>query len=162
MNSITITDNKNFMKKLLAADTFDGFLLEEALITTYNTFVIDGHIVEDFYTTEERELMKEETGIPSFSSWGTIRPICFDLVKGKKTPVNFKFVLHAGDAIVQQLVQDEKCTVSPEYVKSLVLTVRYDGTEISCISATALTTFIMDKSLDALWDHWVEAFVNTL
>ena len=43
MIALQITSMKNFMTQLLAADTFDIFLLEEAVITVGNTISIDGH-----------------------------------------------------------------------------------------------------------------------
>ena len=43
------------MGKLLTGEDFDSFLLEEASIRTYNTFIIDGHQNRDFYSTEEWE-----------------------------------------------------------------------------------------------------------
>ena len=55
MNSINIpsANIKSFMNSLLVGDTFDKFLLEEASITTFNTFTIDGHIQKDFYSEDE-------------------------------------------------------------------------------------------------------------
>ena len=49
MTAFQITSMKNFMSRLLTSDTFDCFLLEEALIGTANTFHIDGHINRDFF-----------------------------------------------------------------------------------------------------------------
>ena len=43
------------MAKFLASDTFEFFLLEEAVITTSTVFSIDGHQVRDFYTKKEWE-----------------------------------------------------------------------------------------------------------
>ena len=48
MKAYQIKDVKNFMGRLLGTDAFDSFLLAEASITTYNTFVIDGHIEKIF------------------------------------------------------------------------------------------------------------------
>ena len=48
MIALKIINVKNFMAKLLTQDVFQNFLLEEASITTYNTFVIDGHLMEAF------------------------------------------------------------------------------------------------------------------
>ena len=44
MTAVQITSMKDFMNKLLLSDTFDCFLLEEAVVGTANTFTIDGHI----------------------------------------------------------------------------------------------------------------------
>ena len=49
MTSIKITNKKSFMSKLLASTLFDEFLVEEAEITTFNTFHIDGQIRKEFF-----------------------------------------------------------------------------------------------------------------
>ena len=44
MIALQVTSVKTLMNQLLAGDTFDIFLLEEAIISTANTYTIDGHI----------------------------------------------------------------------------------------------------------------------
>ena len=80
MIALKITNIKQFMGKLLGSETFDSFLLEEASISTYNTFFIDGHQNKDFYTTEEWN--DQDIRPYDFSMWKTLRPLCFDLIKG--------------------------------------------------------------------------------
>src|SRR5574344_1330903 len=90
MQALQITSLKPFMNALLAGDLFDIFLLEEALIATAATYTIDGRINKDFYTTEEwndKQLHPHE-----FVAWQEMKPICFNLIKGKRTPLQFKFV----------------------------------------------------------------------
>ena len=48
------------MNKLLIENAFDSFLISEAIIKTGNTFVIDGHINEGFYSDEEISEMRDE------------------------------------------------------------------------------------------------------
>lgn len=48
MIALQIKEIKSFMGKLLGTECFDSFLLEEAVITTYNTFRIDGRINREF------------------------------------------------------------------------------------------------------------------
>ena len=55
MTALEIKITKNFMNALLVSEKFDAFLVEDASVTTFNTFEIDGHIVKDFYTSEEIE-----------------------------------------------------------------------------------------------------------
>lgn len=49
MIALEIKNIKEFMNHLLNSEAFDSFFMEEASITTYNTFLIDGHIVDAFY-----------------------------------------------------------------------------------------------------------------
>ena len=100
MNSISIKDVKVFMSHLLVKNSFDNFLIEEATITTFNTFTIDGHIVKDFYSPEEYDALDSK----ELSYWRTIKPICYDLIKGNKTPLRFKFILKADDTLVSKII----------------------------------------------------------
>lgn len=102
MIALEIKITKNIMNALLLSEQFDSFLVEEAIITTYNTFHIDGHLVRDFYTNEELELLESEEKSTSFSCWKDLRPFCFQLIKGKKTPVSFKVVLHATPQLIEK------------------------------------------------------------
>ena len=81
MKAYQIKFTKPFMNILLASEGFDAFLVEEVSITTFNTFHIDGHIVKEFYNKDE--LTENDSVVPSLSAWSTIRPICFQLIKGK-------------------------------------------------------------------------------
>ncbi|MBO6015909.1 MAG: hypothetical protein J6P60_04900, partial [Lachnospiraceae bacterium] len=102
MIAIQITDMKHFMNTLLTKETFDSFLLEEALVKSGQTYYIDGRINSAFYTKEELEntpALRQE-----FSSFATIRPTCYSLIKGSRTPLSFQFVLHAGDTYVRKLL----------------------------------------------------------
>ena len=157
MTALEIKITKNFMNALLVAERFDAFLVEEASVTTFNTFEIDGHIVKDFYTSEEIEAAGG--ALPVFSQWKDIRPICFQLIKGKKTPVSFKVVLHASPELTAQIAQNPECGVDASLIRSLGLNIRYDKGRVTCVTGTAFTTFIMDKSVDALWDQYIRSFL---
>ena len=157
MIALKITNIKQFMGKLLGSEDFDSFLLEEASISTYNTFIIDGHQNREFYSTEEWE---DETIRPyDFSTWKTIRPICFDLIKGSRTPTAFRFVLHLIPKYTASILKESGTTVTPEQVKAFVLNIKYDGTDLTIVTGTALQTFLMDKTPDVLWDRTVRQFL---
>ena len=158
MIALKITNVKQFMGKLLASEAFDSFLLEEASISTYNTFIIDGHQNRDFYTSEEWE--DKEIRPFDFTTWKQIRPICYSLIKGTKTPSAFKFILHLMPDYLASILKEQDTTVTPQQIKALVLTVKYDGTTLTLITGTAFHTFIMDKSVDALWDSAVKGFLD--
>lgn len=153
-----ITNVKQFMGKLLASDTFDLFLLEEASITTYNTFSIDGHQNKDFYTAEEWE--DKEIRPYDFSLWKTIRPICFDLIKGTHTPTSFRFVLHLLPEHVASILQKGNTAVTADQVKAFVLNIKYDGSTLTLVTGTAFHSFLMDKTPDQLWDMAIRQFLS--
>lgn len=158
MIALKITNIKQFMNKFLARDDFDSFLLEEASISTYNTFTIDGHQNRAFYSSEEWE--DRELRPYDFSMWKTIRPICFDLIKGKHTPASFHFVLHLIPDYMAAVLQKEECAVTPDQMKAFVLNIKYDGAELTLVTGTASHTFLMDKTPDILWDKTVRQFLD--
>lgn len=161
MNSINISssDIKKFMNCLLVKETFDNFLLEEASITTYNTFTIDGHIQSDFYSVDELDTLPDKV----LSTWAVIKPHCFNLIKGSKLPLRFKIVLKASTSYTEKILNEHPCGLSLKDIGGLYINIRYDshrsltGEESStaaldCISMASLNVFTMDKTLEKAWD----------
>lgn len=146
------------MGKLLASEAFDSFVIEEASISTYNTFLIDGHQNRDFYSTEEWE--DREIRPYDFTAWKQIRPVCYSLIRGTRTPSAFRFVLHLIPDYVASVLKKEETAITPQQIKALVLTVKYDGTALTLVTGTAFHTFIMDKTVDRLWDDAMKKFLD--
>lgn len=156
MLALQITSLKTFMNQLLAGDTFDSFLLEEAVISTANTFTIDGHINTDFYPPEERG----SDCIPyEFQPWSEIKGLCFHLIKGKNTPLYFKFVLHLKPETAAALLIKENCSVDVSQIKALVLNIKFDNSKAVLTTGTSFRTFIMDKEPDSIWDRAVTGYL---
>lgn len=158
MIALKITSIKQFMGKLLASEAFDPFLLEEASISTYNTFLIDGRQNRDFYSSEEWE--DREIRPYDFTTWKQIRPICYSLIKGTHTPCAFKFILHLIPDYVASILKNGDTSVTPQQIKALALTIKYDGTVLTLITGMSFHTFIMDKTVDILWDNAVKQFLT--
>lgn len=155
MIALQITSMKNFMNHLLVADTFDSFLLEEATISTALTYTIDGHINRHFYPAEERG----EDRIPwNLQSWSKIKGLCFDLIKGKHTPLYFKFVLHMQPDKAAAMLK--KAQADASVLKALVLNIRYDGEKTILTTGSAYQVFTMDKSADAAWDKALKKYLD--
>lgn len=148
MLALAITSMKNFMSHLLSGDTFDIFLLEEAAVSTANTYTIDGHINLDFFPPEERG---EENFPYAFRPWSEMKSLCFDLIKGKYTPLYFKFVLQLKPEYAQQILSDGAADMSQ--VKALVLNIRYDGNKAVLTTGVSYHTFVMDRDAELLWDN---------
>ena len=83
MIALKLKNTKNFMTQLLLSDTFDNFLFIEGEVVTFNTFTIDGFIQKDFY---------EDSPEGDYASWKQLRELCFSIIKGKRTPLSFRFV----------------------------------------------------------------------
>lgn len=148
MNKINITDIKTFMSKLLIKNDFDDYLLREASITTFNTFTIDGRIKENFFSKDDFEALTYK----HFSSWSVIKPHCFNIIKGKTLPVNFKIVLKVNEERTFKILQASCAALNIADVEGLYLNIKYENNTLDCISATSLYTFTTDKSLENYWD----------
>ena len=159
MTAFTMNETNLFCRKLLGTPLFDTFLLEECTIATAHTFQIDGHINKDFYTKEEQEsLQLTAPHAPVPSSYKALRPICYELMKGKKTPLRFRFVFHLSRENTEKLLAKTGVPFSIEDINALVLTVRYDGSMVTCTTGVSLSVFTMDKSLEQAWDEMVRRF----
>lgn len=160
MICLQIKNTKNFMNSLLISELFDSFYVEEAVITTFSTFIIDGHTVNDFYTNDEIEEMGGT--LAPLSLWRDIRPVCFQLIKGKKTPVSFRVTLQGSPEIIHTIASSPDCGVAENLIRSLVLNIRYENGQVSCITGTSFTTFLVDKSVDKLWDSYIREMFGRL
>ncbi|NLG03419.1 MAG: hypothetical protein GX567_06275 [Clostridia bacterium] len=162
MISFKINDVKGCMLRLLSETdhTFDSFLLSEAVITTYNTFHIDGHMNKEFFANDEDTPDACEGA--GYSTWKTLKPICFSLIKGKRTPLNFKFIFLLSPENTHKFLAQTNLndSFSPDTINGLILNIKYDGSSLSATTATSLQTFTLDKSLEHEWDTMVQKFFH--
>lgn len=152
MVNIHIEDKKSFTSNLFIKDAFDDYLLVEAAITTFNTYTIDGRIQKRFYTDEEYELL----GKPQFSRWGDMKKICFNMIKGSKTPLKFKIVLKLSEEKTKYIADKSGGTLTENDIQGLLLNIRYDNDSMDCVTAVALKLFSMDKSVEEEFDGYME------
>ena len=150
MKAYKICDLKNFMNKLLLSDCFDCFLLEEGTIVTAYTFRIDGRIQKDFFTKEEQT--EGSYCLYEFTPWKEIRPVCFHLIKGKRTPLLVKFVLLLQPQHRETILAAGGFQDNSNLINSFTLTIKYDGTSAVLITGISTTSFLMDKTPEQLWD----------
>lgn len=159
MVALQIQDIKIFMNKLLLSQTFDNFLLVEGSITTYNTFLIEGRVHKDFFSAEEIEEKNLENR--EFSLWKEVKPFCLELIKGKKTPLGFKFTFQLSKENTAKLLASSGITsIQPENISGLLLNIRYDNSALNVVTATNLSLFTLDKSLEHAWDDMVKRFLK--
>lgn len=158
MIAIKILQQKVFMSKLLTADLFDEFLLREAEIETYNTFRIDGRIHKDYYKDSFFDGERIPTG--EFSSWGKLRPICLDLIKGKVTPLSFRFVLQLDDARKEKLLSESGINLAPGQV-AFCINISFLAGEVVVTTGMSTSVFSLDKSAEKAWDKYIPGFMES-
>ncbi len=151
MIALELPEVKECMAKLLLSETFDPFYFIEGEITTFGTFTMDGYLKKEFFDSEE---------IPprDYALWKDMREYCFSLIKGKRTPLSFKFVLGLSDSNIEKLLMQQGLDFKPQDVRGLYINLKYDGTKLQCVTGTAMNLFTMDKSLEQAWDKMIQKF----
>lgn len=167
MRLIKITNVKQFMNKMLIDTAFDSFLISEAVIKTFNSFIIDGHINEDFYSNEElSELAATAAGegriySRKLSRWHIIKPTVLSLIKGKKTPSYFKMSFYLAEENINKLLSSFESSITANDIEGLSMIVKYDNNELTVTSSATLKIFTLDKSLEKYWDEMVFKFLSS-
>lgn len=161
MIALSITDVKGFMKQLLTMECFDNFLVLETLIATATTFTIDGRLNQEFLEDSENGEVKETDSIrDNLQTWGMVRPICFELIKGKKLPLYFKAVLQLSGDNTSRFLNSINTSFSRNDVSGLYMNISFDRKELRIVTGTSVRTFSMDKSLEQEWDSMVKRFLT--
>lgn len=148
---LSISEVKEFMSKLLLSETFDSFLFMEGEIVTFNTFSMHGRLQKDFF---DKDMVPDRT----YSLWKEVREYCFSLIRGKRTPLRFKFVFGLAEPNIEKLLKQQQLSFTPNDVQGLYLNISYDGTALKCVTGTSMSLFTMDKSLEEAWDKMVQKF----
>lgn len=156
MIALRIEEQKKFTSGLFIGELFDQFLLREADIVTFNRFTIDGRVRRGYYTGEEQE----EGKIGEFSSWRTIKPVCFSLIRGKRLPETFRIVLCLSEEARSRFVQAHAPGILPEQAGGLYINIQYENQEMTCVTGTSMNVFTMDRTLEREWDESVKLFLK--
>jgi len=149
MVALKIEDLKHFTSQLFVGDTFDSWLVREVVIVTFNSFTIDGRIRQGYYS--EREL--EENKIEELSSWRTLKPFCFSLIKGKKLPESFQITLQLPPPDVEEFLKNAQLDFTVDQIAGLYMNIRYENNVAHCVTGTSLKVFTLDKQIDFEWDE---------
>lgn len=156
MIALNILDRKECTKGLFIGNIFDRFLLSEASITTYCNFTIDGSLHKNFYSEEEQQNLR--LGDRSLALWEECRPFCFSVIKGKHTPLHFKFVFQLSWEDIEKFLAASGVSFTADDIFGLFLNITFDGSTLFCTTGTSMRMFTLDKSLDNSWDIWVMTF----
>ncbi len=156
MIALQITELKVFMARLLGSNVFDDFLLQEATLQMGISYVIDGHINEAFFASDEEDGTTDQKS--PFISYGEVRPTLFELIKGKRTPLGLQAVM--------QLSSKKSAMLFPEgldahLIKGLLMNIRYDGTKVLITSGISYYSFSLDKAPELIWDEALMHFLRS-
>ena len=157
MIALSIIDVKDFMNKLLIGEVFDRFFLVEASVTTFNTFTIDGRLQQDFFDTDTVAMHKSNS--IEYSLWRDVKPYCFSVIRGRRTPLNFRIVLQLSHKQTQQIL-------NPSFPDGSVpdcrfcLNLQYRNDSLLCTTGVSYTSFCLDKRQEHLWDEIIRKFLS--
>ena len=157
MIALSIIDVKDFMNKLLIGEVFDRFFLVEASVTTFNTFTIDGRLQQDFFDTDTVAMHKSNS--IEYSLWRDVKPYCFSVIRGRRTPLNFRIVLQHSHKQPQQIL-------NPSFPDGSVpdcrfcLNLQYRNDSLLCTTGVSYTSFCLDKRPEHLWDEIIRKFLS--
>lgn len=158
MIALELTDKKDFMNKLLKSEIFDHFLLQEAVIVSGASYVIDGHITKDFYSEDELEMM----GISGYEilPFAQLRGNCFDLIKGKRTPSSFKFIFQLSPENLKKTLASTGSAYTENDVTAVYLNLMFQNQTLTLTTGISYKVFSLDKSLEHQWDALVQNFLK--
>lgn len=157
MIALALADTKTITAHLFLKDTFDRFCFIEGEIITFNTFRIDGRIHREFFDTVEPDGESGLSDPGEYSLWGRLRNHCFNLIRGKRTPLGFRFVFSLSPGNIAH-VAERVPGLRSEDVQGLYLNFHFDGTALTCVTGTSFRTFTPDRSLEHVWDEMVQKF----
>ena len=158
MKAFQIVDIKDFMKDLLVGDAFDSFRVSEFSVTTNVSYSIDGEIHPEFNSPSEGASIPKNG--ETYISWSDIKPFCFSIIKGKRTPLNFKIVFGLSKDDIARLLIDNKISLNTDDIFGLYLNCQYENNSLMCVTGTSLRLFSLDKTLDNAWDTYVAEFLD--
>ena len=152
-----IQDIKDFTKRLFLEEDFDRFELSKAQITTGQVYTIDGHLQLSYYETKEREAFEQASR--AYSLWGDLRPLCFQLIRGKRTPLSFQllFILSRD-----QLSLPVFAPLSEAYEQGFrfALNLHFTAEGLSCTTGIWTGSFSLDRTPGRLWDEAAESYLG--
>lgn len=160
MIALQIKNIRDFMNSLLLQDTFDWFLVSEASITTFTTFSISGDLRREFL--DQDQLEQDEYKNRSQVTWKEIRSFCLSVIKGKRTPLSFKFVFQLPADQVGALLDRFDLPFQPEDVYGLFFNCQYQNETLTLTTGSSLRIFTLDRSLDQAWDRMLTGFLENL
>ena len=84
--------------------------MAEASITTFNTFSIDGMLNKDFFDTDTQDILTQKGQV--YSLWKDLKPFCFSVIRGKRTPLHFKIIFQLTPSQLPRPTGEEEKSVA--------------------------------------------------
>ena len=125
-------------------DIFDKFNVVEAEFHTFVKFDINGKLNKSYFDEEENR---------NFCTWGEIRHICFEIIKGKRRPTSFKLIFKFSEEFTRDWI---KKNTTKDIDGDLYLNIRYSDKKMNLISSFSPKTFLLDREIINAFDMYVK------
>ncbi|MEG0961925.1 MAG: DUF5721 family protein [Lachnospiraceae bacterium] len=158
MIALKVINIKEFMNLFLRTELFDHFLMSEGSISTYMTYLLDGHINREFFDSQEESYSQIEA--EEYLPFSMVRNTCFDLIKGKRTPISFKFVFLLSKENQNRTLSSLKSSFSSENISGMYLNLKYKENQVIFTTGISYRMFSLDKSLEHSWDDMMILFLK--
>lgn len=156
MVALEINEIGAFTNQLLKGGMFDNFLLQEAVISQAFDYTIDGSIHPDYYSEDEQEQLRL-SGL-KYIPFSQVRPICLEMLKGKRKPGYFKFVFLLSPKNQASTIRHSGTGFQPEDVTGMFLNLIYKNGSLTCTTGVSYRIFSLDKTLEKEWDRMAAVF----
>ena len=126
MKAFYMKDQKHFMNQLLKSELFDHFLLAEATIHGAVSYQIDGHVNRDFYDADELAAITADGS--EYLPFSYLRPVFFELIRGRHTPLYLKFVFLLSPSNAKKTILSSDTGFGPDDISGIFLNLTFrDG-----------------------------------
>lgn len=142
-----INDIKKVTTALFINNIFDNFLLVEGNVTTFATFSISGKLNKEYFSQQESVPSEE------YSTWENVKPIFFQIIKGKNLPINFKIVLALNPNIIHTISDNA-------LISGMYLNIKFENNNLTITTGISHHSFSLDKSGEEAWDSYIKDFLT--
>ncbi|MBQ6075169.1 MAG: hypothetical protein IJK86_03345 [Lachnospiraceae bacterium] len=148
MLGIYIKTIRDFSRLLFLEPVFDDFLLAEGRFVTSFTTDFDGSA-----TAED---------VDPYIRWEQVRPLAFQLIKGKVPPKSFSLALVYPSGKTKALLAQGGEPADEDALPLLFLNIRYREEKLMLTTGVSEKTFRPHSGAVALWDRQVRRMLEEL
>lgn len=158
MKAFYMKDQKHFMNQLLKSELFDHFLLAEATIHGAVSYQIDGHVNRDFYDADKLAALTADGS--EYLPFSYLRPVFFELIRGRHTPLYLKFVFLLSPSNAKKTILSSDTGFGPDDISGIFLNLTFRDGQMVLTTGVSYRTFTTDHSFDIAWDTLAARFLT--
>lgn len=140
----TVENKKKFMNMLLKGTDFDRFLVRTVSLRTNIVYEMDCTLNKDWFSADEQDTVKDK-----YAQWLSVKPVVFELIKGKKLPGYMKIVLSPSTDTTFKIHQN---------AAALFINIIFEDAKLSVINGSSEKNFSLDKAVEHSWDEYTAKF----